>query len=887
MAVTNVYSIEQVGSTEFLSFAAAGKSDVVGYADGGFAVAAEFVADGSSTVVTYGGLGNPTSQLPFSMLDPAIARLGNGDIIAAGATGTDIQILISDAAGGGIVTGGSISFSGGSHTDVAGLRGDSNNYVVVDQIAFGGNDNDIRVTIGNGLSVLNTFQVDASLADDQAPSVAALNDGGFAVAWERHVSGETELWYAVYEPDGTVRFAPTQLDAVGSINEHASVTALAAGGFAIAYADNEFDAGSHIAVNVAQLSASGNAEAAYRGGSVLADSTEPSATVLSNGLLLTGFSAAGKIRGSLFDTTAENPFLTDLVDPFVLADSASPDSEAAVSALNLARFVTTYTTNGVVAESVFQLVRATTGDSGANVLTGDEAVDAMFGADGNDTLDGGANADQLDGGAGADTMIGGTGDDEYVVDDIGDVVIEKSGGGDDLVRSVVSMTLAANVERLRLEGGGVIDGTGNNLANIIEGNARGNILNGGRGADMLAGGDGDDTYIVDNLGDQVSEGLNRGIDLVHSAATHTLAANVENLRLTGGGMTTGTGNELDNTLTGNTANNRLYGMAGGDTIGGGGGNDTLDGGDGDDVLSGDAGDDVLLGKAGNDRLDGGAGNDDMRGGTGDDLYFVDAAGDSVSEAGGDGVDLVHSTVSFTLAGGVENLTIDTSQAVDGTGNSLANMLVGGAGANVLSGLGGADLLVGNSGNDLLDGGTGADSMAGGFGNDSYVVDNVGDVVTENASNGADTVRSSLATYTLTDNVENLVLTGAGNIAGVGNALANSLTGNGGANALNGGDGKDTLDGAGGADTLTGGAGNDVFVFTAEEANGDTVVDFDGKGASAGDSLRLVGYGTFEDGARLFQLDATHWLAVSFGGGIQDILTFSNAAAIHSSDFVFV
>ena len=105
-------------------------------------------------------------------------------------------------------------------------------------------------------------------------------------------------------------------------------------------------------------------------------------------------------------------------------------------------------------------------------------------------------------------------------------------------------------------------------------------------------------------------------------------------------------------------------------------NDTLVGADGTNTLTGGAGNDSLTGSAGNDRLDGGAGTDAMIGGAGSDTYTVDSAGDVVDETGGDGVDLVQSSISFSLSdgshaiGAVENLTLLLTSSINATGNDL-------------------------------------------------------------------------------------------------------------------------------------------------------------------------------------------------------------------------
>ena len=239
------------------------------------------------------------------------------------------------------------------------------------------------------------------------------------------------------------------------------------------------------------------------------------------------------------------------------------------------------------------------------------------------------------------------------------------------------------------------------------------------------------------------------------------------------------------------------------------GDDILNGTAGDDVIFGDAGNDTMYGNGGNDTLDGGVGIDTMQGGAGNDRYYVDNSADKVAENAGGGMDTVFSTVTYTLSANVENLTLQGTEALHGTGNGLNNVLIGNAGNNYLHGLGGSDTLYGGGGDDTLDGGAGVDTMYGGVGNDSYYVDSMYDVVVENPGEGKDTVFSGI-TYVLGANVENLILIGTANLNGTGNGLGNTLFGNSGKNILNGGAGKDTLFGGDGNDTLNGGAGVDTM-----------------------------------------------------------------------------
>ncbi|HIE0996144.1 TPA: calcium-binding protein [Pseudomonas aeruginosa] len=179
---------------------------------------------------------------------------------------------------------------------------------------------------------------------------------------------------------------------------------------------------------------------------------------------------------------------------------------------------------------------------------------------------------------------------------------------------------------------------------------------------------------------------------------------------------------------------------------------------------------------------------------------------------------VVNTLDLLLKGIVEPPRTD--QTIKGS--LFSDFLQGGTGNDHISGGWGNDTLFGKDGDDLLDGGSGRDKLYGGGGNDTYIVDNPGDLVVENHGEGIDSVQASVS-YSLSDNVENLYLTGSARIDGRGNALDNLLIGNDNANVLRGeagndqlfgGAGNDWLYGGAGADTLVGGAGADRFVFSA-------------------------------------------------------------------------
>ncbi len=492
------------------------------------------------------------------------------------------------------------------------------------------------------------------------------------------------------------------------------------------------------------------------------------------------------------------------------------------------------------------------GNANANIITGNSGNNTLTGLAGNDFLSGGDGNDTLDGGLNDDTMIGGFGNDTFIVDSTSDVVSELAGQGTDTVISSVSYTLSGNIENLIITGTAVT-AIGDSGTNVITGNGQDNYIDGMGGADAMSGGLGNDSYFVDNAGDQVFENNGEGTDTVNASVSYTLGATteVEILNL-GGGNINGTGNALANTITGGSGNNTLDGGAGLDTLIGGDGNDTYvtdnpgdvlseNAGEGNDTVvagysytlgadfenvtltgtgdfnaTGNAVNNTLIGNAGANTLDGLAGADSMEGGGGNDYFIVDNVGD-VATDNGNSFDEVFSSVSFTLGTGIEVLTLDNLVAgpLNGTGNSLDNVFNGTDGDNYFQGLGGNDAIYAGLGNDTLDGGTGGDSMFGGDGDDVYYIDNAADAVFENFGEGNDTVYTSV-NYTLNgSNVENLILTGTANLAVTGTSGDDVITGNSGNNTLTGLAGNDTLNGGTGTDRLVGGDDNDLYIVDAQ------------------------------------------------------------------------
>lgn len=470
-----------------------------------------------------------------------------------------------------------------------------------------------------------------------------------------------------------------------------------------------------------------------------------------------------------------------------------------------------------------------TGNDQDNVINGNADSNVLLGMAGNDIITAGAGDDLLDGGEGADILDGGAGLDSYVIDNVGDVIIDIDGG--QTITSYISFVLPDNFQELILLGSDDFDLSGNALDNVMYGNAGNNSLSGGGGNDTLSGGDGDDilyggdgddTVWGGTGSDQIIAGGGQGNDYYDGGD----GVDTIKFESTSAGVTVNLaqnsayGSEIDTDFIINVEN--VVGGSGNDTIigddlgnylhGGAGGNDSLYGGDEDDILVGGTGNDVLSGGDGFDTASYTAATGSVLvnlSGTSQTLNGVVVAGNSAVD-GLSGVDTLSSIESVICGNQNDNVF----------GSSNAESIFGGAGNDVLSGYAGDDYLDGGDGNDTIYGGLGSDTLIGGNGIDSLQYNSATSGISLNLSDTAKTLNGvAYAAGTGADGqgsidtisgFEYVYASNYNDFIQGSDSAAEIMYGYNGNDFLSGGGGNDSLYGQNGDDTLVGSSGNDVL-----------------------------------------------------------------------------
>ena len=382
--------------------------------------------------------------------------------------------------------------------------------------------------------------------------------------------------------------------------------------------------------------------------------------------------------------------------------------------------------------------------------------------------------------------------------------------------------------------------------NLVDGTASGftsiagiENVTGGSGNDTLIGDAGDNSLNGGGGNDTFKAAINDGNDALIGGA----GVDIYDLSATNAGATV-------TTTSATSAQIGTDSLATIENIIGSQGNDTITLGAGVNVVDGRGGDDFTIAGAGNDLLSGGAGNDTFSYTFGDGADTVDGGADTDTlniwgTTGNNTLDVIfNGTALTTFEGGtlasVEAVTADLLDGSDtltyaGTTADVAVNLLAHTALGFAS-IAGIENVTGGSGNDTLTGDALVNRLNGGAGNDTYFANN-GDILSEAAGGGSDSVFTTSNTFTLAANLENLTFTGVGDFTGTGNGSNNVITGGVGFDTLSSGGGSDTLIGGAGNDLMNGGAGNDMFAF-GPLFGSDTITGFDANSTGGQDLLNL-------------------------------------------------
>jgi RTX calcium-binding nonapeptide repeat (4 copies) len=847
---TTTYTVTNVTPSTRVNLTAAGSqsgeqtvtlangSSVVFYGSGNLLVARTISGTGTPTgseifvsTVFSGGFDNTIS----------VTQLTNGNIVVVWASNEATPNIYFQLYTSGMVPIGTNTLAEttgqpSTHPDVAAIAGGG--FVITWEKTFSATDHDIAFrrfdSAGASTDLANGIALDATGAFDEHPSVAVLASGNIVIAFDRlnTVNGNTEMWQAVRNPDGTSNIAAVLFDSASTQNTRADVIARSDGGYSIMYQDDGWGTGQDI--TAANFSNAGAFQSYQQIGQGVGAQYNPDSARSGDGFIFVAYQEliGGNSQASGSLLAADGTLLANnllLNGPYGYGGEVTWVNASRIrvtSAVLVPNPGNDGDSNGVAVTDL-TVTRVTVGDATDETITftGDSLNDNVDGGAGNDTINTGVGFNTVQGGLGDDTIRsggdgvynGGDGDDLIYA---GNTTISETLDGGAGLNDTLDVTHWGGVYTINLVTGAtnygesfvnfenVQAGTGDttiigtSTSNNLSGSSGNDYLIGGGGNDFLFGGFGSnqlqggtesDGYFVYTQLDSVIEFLNEGNDYVAPVGLtyYTIPTNVEILYAVNAaaGAFLGVGNALDN---------QMFGRNG---------------------VSDD-----LYGRDGNDYLQGGTGGpgqyNTLIGGLGDDTYSVDAIGDSTIELFGQGNDTVVTAFgAYGLQANIENLTANDSAAHAAlVGNLVDNVIRGGAGV---------DSIFAREGNDTIRGGSGAaNTLLGQEGDDLYIIEAVGDSVIEFAGQGNDTVQTALASITMRDNVENLIYTGGGNFTGIGSSTDNTITGGIGADFLQGQGGNDILIGGSGADELFGGTGGDKFRYTGTETGGiDRIYDF--------------------------------------------------------------
>jgi len=508
--------------------------------------------------------------------------------------------------------------------DLSGTLGDSDGWSVKAQVFS-----------ADGTKVGTEFLVNTETASDQSgPTITSLANGGFVVAWsdESGTLGDSDITAQIFSADGTKVATEFRVNTETSSYQFGpKITGLANGGFVVTWYDTSGTLGDSDLHSIkAQLF---SADSTKIGTEFLVNTetatgqVTPTITGLANGgFVVTWMDESGtlgdsdgwSIKAQIFSAGGAK------VGPEFLVNTETATGQVAPTITGLANggFVVTWNDeSGTLGDNNWSSIKAqifaVMAPAPGSILTGTSGSDTLTGSANDDVLIGLRAIDRMDGKGGSDVYtISGSAEHKaaeirdtgiFGIDEVrfsatkadslkifaGDIGIERIviGTGTGAVADS-SGTVHLNIDASEALNSLII--IGNAGENWLRGTAFADTIDGGAGADKLWGGAGNDTYIVDNDKDAITEKADGGTDTVMASVAYSLAANVENLTLTGSNNINGTGNSLANTITGNEGNNILAGGTGSDTLDGGIGNDTLLGGLGSDILTGGAGADIFL-----------------------------------------------------------------------------------------------------------------------------------------------------------------------------------------------------------------------------------------------------------------------------------------------------